>query len=122
MSTPRKLTEKQAAILKYIIGYIEEKRYPPSIREVGDHFRIRSTNGVFDHLNALVRKEYIKREYFTSRSITILRGPDGKPFQTPADKIVAVRKKVAKLKREAKKRGDDGTIREYLIEIEKAAA
>ena len=72
----RALTKKQRDILVFIIQYIRENSYPPSIREIGDSFGIKSTNGVFDHLNALARKEYIRRQYFTSRSIVVVRDPD----------------------------------------------
>ena len=84
----RKLTEKQGKILEFIADYIDGHSYPPSIREVGDHFGIKSTNGVFDHLNALVRKGYVSREYFTARSITILLDKDGNPFLTPTAREV----------------------------------
>jgi len=79
----KKLTRKQAEILAYLKTYIVKNTYPPSIREIGDEFGINSTNGVFDHLNALTRKGYIQREYFQARSITILRNEDGSPFLTP---------------------------------------
>ena len=46
---------------------------------MGDHIGIKSTNGVFDHLNALARKGYIKRETFAARCLTVLRTPEGKP-------------------------------------------
>jgi repressor LexA len=50
------LTERQDKILSFIKKSIQDQGYPPTIREIGEHFGIRSTNGVNDHLKALERK------------------------------------------------------------------
>ena len=55
------LTKRQEAILQFILDYIQEIAYPPSIREIGDHFNIGSLRGVTVHLDALKRKGYIER-------------------------------------------------------------
>ena len=57
----RGLTDKQERILNYIVEYVEDKGYPPSIREIGTAFEISSLRGVTVHLDALERKGYIKR-------------------------------------------------------------
>lgn len=57
----RKLTERQTAILEFIVESIKNNGYPPTIAEIGDKFRIASTNGVNDHLIALEKKGYITR-------------------------------------------------------------
>lgn len=67
----RGLTDKQERILAFITEYIEERGYPPSIREIGNAFGISSLRGVTVHLDALERKGMIKR-LSTSRSITIV--------------------------------------------------
>ncbi|MBI4560112.1 MAG: transcriptional repressor LexA [Candidatus Hydrogenedentes bacterium] len=55
------LTSRQARILRFIVDCIRDNGYPPTIHEIGNRFRIASTNGVNDHLVALERKGYIKR-------------------------------------------------------------
>ena len=65
------LTARQADILNYIIDFIESAGYPPSFREIGSYFGIRSTNGVRDHLRALTRKGYIVHDS-TARALTVL--------------------------------------------------
>lgn len=67
------LTEKQKKILEFIHVFTAENRYPPSIREIGSHFGMKSNNAVNDHLEALKRKECIRRsgDKHTSRSIVI---------------------------------------------------
>jgi repressor LexA len=52
---------------------IRSKGRPPSIREIGENFAIRSTNGVRAVLEALERKGYIKRDRYTSRGIELLK-------------------------------------------------
>ena len=57
----RGLTDKQERILGFIVDYVNDQGYPPSIREIGNHFNISSLRGVTVHLDALERKGYIKR-------------------------------------------------------------
>lgn len=56
----KELTDRQRKILAYIIQFQEERRCPPTFREIGRHFRIASTNGVSRHLKALEKKGYIR--------------------------------------------------------------
>lgn len=65
------LTKKQEGILKYILEYVDENGYPPSIREIGKDFDIGSLRGVTVHLDALERKGYITRSN-TPRSIKVI--------------------------------------------------
>lgn len=67
----RGLTDKQEKILTFIMDYVNDKGYPPSIREIGNEFQISSLRGVTVHLDALERKGMIKR-LSTSRSITVI--------------------------------------------------
>ena len=64
------LTARQQAVLQYVVRYIQEIGYPPSIREIGENFGIGSLRGVTVHLDALQRKGYIERAN-TPRSIRI---------------------------------------------------
>jgi repressor LexA len=63
------LTERQRQILAFIARRTEEQGYPPTIREIGMEMGIRSTNGVNDHLKALERKGFLKREGLKSRAL-----------------------------------------------------
>ena len=67
------LTDKQRSILEYIEGQIVERGHPPTIREIGRHFKISSTNGVRTHLTALIRKGYLKKQEFISRGLELTR-------------------------------------------------
>lgn len=61
-------------VLQYIENSISQRGYPPTLREIGNHMGIRSTNGVNDHLRALERKGYLAREDMKSRALRPTRG------------------------------------------------
>ena len=64
-----RLTDRQLEVLRFIARQIEERGYPPTIREIGEGLDIRSTNGVNDHLKALERKGYLTRDAVKSRAV-----------------------------------------------------
>ena len=51
-----RLTKRQREIYEFIRTASEERGYPPTVREIGDAFDIKSPNGVMCHLNALIKK------------------------------------------------------------------
>jgi repressor LexA len=63
------LTDRQRQALEYISDCLTARGYPPTLREIGEHMGIRSTNGVNDHLKALERKGYLVREELKSRAL-----------------------------------------------------
>src|SRR5690242_9685437 len=70
------LTQRQREILDFISASIVERGYPPTLREIGEHFHIRSTNGVNDHLKALEKKGHLRQEDLKSRAMRPVL-PDG---------------------------------------------
>lgn len=70
------LTSRQREILDFISSSIVERGFPPTLREIGEHFQIRSTNGVNDHLKALEKKGHLRREDLKSRAMRPIL-PDG---------------------------------------------
>lgn len=63
------LTPRQREVLDFITECIDARGFPPTLREIGSQFGIRSTNGVNDHLKALERKGYLAREDLKSRAL-----------------------------------------------------
>src|SRR5450755_1454023 len=63
------LTERQQKVLDFISSSIENRGYPPTLREIGGHMGIRSTNGVNDHLKALEKKGWLERQELKSRAL-----------------------------------------------------
>ncbi len=67
----RPVTERQQAILQYLENHISEHSYPPTMREIGEHFGI-SSKGAHDHILALKRKGCIKTIDNRSRVIELV--------------------------------------------------
>src|SRR5215216_3246727 len=68
----RKLSERQKNILKYIETYVDERGYPPSIREIGDQVGISSTSVVDYNLKVLEREGRIRRDREVSRGLELV--------------------------------------------------
>ncbi len=79
------LTGRQEQTLDFIRKSIEERGYPPTLREIGEYMGIRSTNGVNDHLRALERKGYLRREDMKSRALKLVPGMDSASTAKPAN-------------------------------------
>src|SRR5215210_3778524 len=66
------LTSLERRVYHYLIDFLAENTYQPSIREIGRRFRIKSTKTVSDILQALAQKGYIERDPSRSRGVRIL--------------------------------------------------
>ena len=82
-----KLTARQRNILEYLVSFLDDNGYPPTVREIGQFFGIKSTNGVSDHLRALERKGYISRSDGQSRGLTVLKDGEGRLTQRRAVQV-----------------------------------
>jgi len=71
MSEATKLTKRQHLIYEFLKDRILNRGYGPTVREIGQHFGIRSPNGVMCHLKALEKKGLITRESNMSRAIQL---------------------------------------------------
>lgn len=63
------LNERAREILAFIQRFRREHGSAPTIREIGEHFRISSTNGVRYYLNLLEKAGHIRRNRKISRGI-----------------------------------------------------
>ncbi len=68
----RSLTEREQRVLDVIAAGIAAEGRPPTLREIGQQLGIASTNGVRDHLQALIDKGYIRRVERSARGIRLL--------------------------------------------------
>lgn len=66
-----KLTEKQQQIYEYILDFVEEQGYPPSVREIGDHLGLKSPSTVHFHLKGLRAAGLISQAEGKTRAITV---------------------------------------------------
>jgi repressor LexA len=85
----KELTKRQAAILQYIVERIRNDGMPPTIAEIGQRFKISSTNGVNDHLVALERKGYITRTS-KARSIHVTEKASAGLYRTEVSMVPRV--------------------------------
>lgn len=69
------MTKRQTQIFKFIRDLIKNRGYGPTVREIGDKFKISSPNGVVCHLRALEKKGLISRQANRSRAIQLLMDP-----------------------------------------------
>jgi len=67
-----KISAKQQEILDYIKECILQKGYPPSVREICDAVRLKSTSSVHSHLETLEKNGFIRRDPTKPRTIEIL--------------------------------------------------
>jgi len=83
------LTERQQSVYDFIREKIRGRGYGPTVREIGERFKIRSPNGVVCHLKALERKGLISREANRSRAIQLAGDPLGTRGLPLAGRIAA---------------------------------
>lgn len=90
------LPPRQKQLLDFVAAYQDQKGVPPTLREIGEAMGIRSTNGVSDHLKALLKKGYLERvgDARTSRGIRIAQRAIG-GFRREATIAVPVLGRVA---------------------------
>ena len=65
------ITDRQKEVLTFISAYTEENGYPPTVREISEHFEI-SIRAVQDHIIALQKKGFLSQSQKRSRSIRVL--------------------------------------------------
>ena len=82
----KQITQVQKNVLNYIADFIDENAYPPTVREVSDHFG-KSIRAVQDNLVALQKKGYISLVQKKSRSIRILLDERQKDPKLFVDKV-----------------------------------
>ncbi|HUQ45714.1 MAG TPA: transcriptional repressor LexA [Gemmatimonadaceae bacterium] len=66
------LTPLERRVYHYLIDFLAENTYQPSIREIAKKFRIKSTKTVSDLLGALSQKGFIERDQSRSRGVRIV--------------------------------------------------
>ena len=73
----RGITDRQKEVLTFISNFSEENSYPPTVREISEHFQI-SIRAVQDHILALQKKGFLSQSQKRSRSIRVLSGMQDK--------------------------------------------
>ena len=79
----RETHENQQRILEFIKSEIEEKGYPPSVREICAAVGLRSTSTVHAHLNHLEERGLIRRDPTKPRALEVVDGTQGRGRSVP---------------------------------------
>lgn len=84
MEERKKLTSTQENVLNFLKNFLREKGFPPTLREIASHFRLKGPKAPQKTLNILERKGYIRKVPGFSRGIEIL------DFPNPRGQILSV--------------------------------
>ncbi len=76
-------SDKQTAILEFIRSEIEQKGYPPSVREICSAVGLKSTSSVHAHLTQLEKKGLLRRDPTKPRAMEVLDGPVSRGRSVP---------------------------------------
>jgi repressor LexA len=69
--TDTELTGKRREILDFIVSQIQQRGYPPSVREIGEAVGLTSSSTVHTHLSTLQRQGYLRRDPTKPRALTL---------------------------------------------------
>jgi repressor LexA len=73
MTTPRPpLTRIEEELYRFLIDFLTEHTYQPSVREIGRALKIPSTKSVADLLSSLAKKGYVRKEHGRSRGVSLV--------------------------------------------------
>ena len=79
------LSDRQQQVLDYLTATVNERGYPPSVREICEAVGLSSPSTVHSHLSSLVKAGYIRRDPSKPRAIEILtetqvEAPEAAPY------------------------------------------
>jgi repressor LexA len=73
------LTGRQQEIWDYLVGYVDQHGYPPTVREIGDAVGLASPSTVHAHLANLERAGFLKRDPTKPRALELRRETKAAP-------------------------------------------
>lgn len=65
------LTKRQQQVYDFLVAYLADKGYPPTLQEIASHLHVSGNLGVLRHLKALEREGLVTRSPGSSRSIAL---------------------------------------------------
>jgi repressor LexA len=66
------LTERQKEIYEFVVEYVDEHGYPPTVREIGERVGLASPSTVHAHLANLERAGYLRRDPTKPRALELV--------------------------------------------------
>lgn len=96
------LTHRQNQVLSFVLQALRKRALPPTRAEIATAMGFAVAASAQEHLQALVRKGYIAIAPGQSRALTVLKNPDGSPYQPYQQSIAAASGALNKPKSEAR--------------------
>ena len=86
------LTDRQRAILEFIVSEQRDRGYPPSVREIGEAVGLTSPSTVHSHLETLQRRGFLRKDPTKPRAIEVRwdRASGGTAERRPMDYVPLV--------------------------------
>jgi len=75
MESRQELTPNQNRVLNFLKDFVQEKGFPPTLREIASHFELKGPRAPQKTLNILEKKGFIRKVPGGSRAIEILNYP-----------------------------------------------
>ena len=88
MGTQRPRGDMQEKILAYIQSEIQNRGYPPSVREIGEAVGLKSTSTVHGHLTRLEKKGLLHRDAMKPRAMGISAPPESRAQLSERDENI----------------------------------
>ncbi|MGA1248264.1 MAG: transcriptional repressor LexA [Candidatus Nanopelagicales bacterium] len=89
LGSPQGLSQRQKAILSTIIESVQERGFPPSVRELGQATGLASVSSISYQLSELDRLGYIRRSTNHARGIEVLRDVEGNLLESQSTQTSA---------------------------------
>lgn len=81
------LTERQSQIWEFLVRYVEDHGYPPTVREIGREVGLASPSTVHAHLANLERAGMLRRDPTKPRALELLAPHRREPVHEPEPEI-----------------------------------
>ncbi|MGH2996200.1 MAG: helix-turn-helix domain-containing protein, partial [Gaiellaceae bacterium] len=65
------LSKRQSEIYDFVLSYVDEHGYPPTVREIGEAVGLASPSTVHAHLANLERAGYLRRDPTKPRALEV---------------------------------------------------
>ena len=83
LRTTMYLTKRQKEILDYVAKHVEENGYAPTLQEIGSHFGLSSPATVYNHIELLARKGYLRKTPHQGRGIELVDPEPARTIEVP---------------------------------------
>jgi repressor LexA len=73
------LTQRQKQVLDFVVSHVDAHDVAPSLEEIAQHLGLSSVSNAHQHVDALIRRGYLRRGANRSRDLEVVRQPERQP-------------------------------------------